>query len=112
MTLTLTLTPGATKLKDLERVFREDIRFELDERAFEAVNRSATRLADSLQGDVPIYGVNTGFGKLASVRIDNDKLLELQRNLVRSHCAGYGDPLPAAVVRLIAALKCLSLGRG
>lgn len=110
--MTLILTPGTTSLQELEQIYRNEISFEINESAFFAVEKSSIRLAESLQSDVPIYGVNTGFGKLASVRIDNDKLIELQRNLVRSHCAGYGEPLPAAVVRLIAALKCLSLGRG
>ncbi len=60
----------------------------------------------------PVYGVNTGFGKLASVRIDAADLETLQRNIVLSHCAGVGDPLPADVVRLMMALKLASLARG
>ncbi|NBB82375.1 MAG: histidine ammonia-lyase, partial [Alphaproteobacteria bacterium] len=59
-----------------------------------------------------VYGVNTGFGKLASVRIAARDTARLQRNLILSHCCGVGEPLPAPVVRLIVALKLLSLGRG
>jgi histidine ammonia-lyase len=59
-----------------------------------------------------IYGVNTGFGHLARVRIDDDKLEELQLNLIRSHCAGVGDPLPERVVRAILALRANCLVRG
>ncbi|MBL8562025.1 MAG: histidine ammonia-lyase, partial [Gemmobacter sp.] len=59
-----------------------------------------------------VYGVNTGFGKLASIRIDRSDVATLQRNLILSHCCGVGDPLPEAVVRLIMTLKLLSLGRG
>ncbi len=110
--MTLSLLPGATKLSDLEKIYREDRLFELAGSTFDAVNRSAAILADRVKTGDAIYGVNTGFGKLASVRIDDQNLVALQRNLVRSHCAGVGEPLPADVVRLIVALKCLSLGRG
>ena len=61
---------------------------------------------------VPVYGVNTGFGKLASVRIDTEDLATLQRNIVLSHCAGVGDPLPVPVTRLMMALKLASLAQG
>ena len=60
----------------------------------------------------PVYGVNTGFGKLASVHIDTADLTTLQRNIVLSHCAGVGDPLPVPVTRLIMALKLASLAQG
>ena len=52
-------------------------------------------------GDAPVYGVNTGFGKLASTRIAADELAALQLNLIRSHAVGVGEPLPAPVVRLM-----------
>ena len=68
----------------------------------------ASRLA---KGEV-IYGVNTGFGKLASQRIPPEKLAQLQLNLLRSHAAGLGPFLPVPVVRLILALKAASLARG
>ncbi len=110
--MTLKLAPGAANLTDLEAIYRGPEPFALDDRAFEAVKSSAGVLQEKLKGDAPIYGVNTGFGKLASVRIANDQLLQLQRNLVRSHSAGFGAPLRPEIVRLTIALKCLSLGRG
>ena len=110
--MTIVLSPGATTLDTLERIYRSDSSFELDSEAFSAIEAGAAALADGIKSKNAIYGVNTGFGKLASVRISDDKLEELQRNLVRSHCAGYGDPLPLKIVRLMIALKCLSLGRG
>jgi len=58
-----------------------------------------------LEADEVVYGVNTGFGKLASVRIPQDQLLQLQRNLIVSHVAGVGDPLPAEVVRAAMLLR-------
>ena len=60
----------------------------------------------------PVYGINTGFGKLASVRIDAADLETLQRNIVLSHAAGVGEPMPVAVVRLMMALKLASLAQG
>ncbi len=59
-----------------------------------------------------VYGVNTGFGKLAQSRIANDELAELQKRLVLSHAAGVGAPMPAKIVRLMMALKISSLARG
>jgi histidine ammonia-lyase len=64
------------------------------------------------RGNDAVYGVNTGFGKLASVRIPADRLAELQVNIVRSHQAGIGEPLPDPVVRLVLALKIASLAHG
>ncbi|HEX7438519.1 MAG TPA: histidine ammonia-lyase [Caldimonas sp.] len=63
-------------------------------------------------GDAPVYGVNTGFGKLAGTRIGAGDLAQLQLNLIRSHSVGVGDPLQARVVRLVLALKAASLARG
>lgn len=63
------------------------------------------------RGD-PVYGINTGFGKLASVRIDTADLTTLQRNIVLSHAAGVGDPMPVPVARLMMALKLASLAHG
>ena len=67
---------------------------------------------DAATGSEPVYGVNTGFGKLASVKIDAVDTEELQRNLILSHCCGVGAPTPYAQVRLMMALKLISLGRG
>src|SRR6202042_296373 len=60
----------------------------------------------------PIYGINTGFGKLANIRIDPADLSQLQRNLVLSHAAGVGEAMPAPIVRLMMALKVASLAHG
>jgi histidine ammonia-lyase len=76
------------------------------------VQRSAVVVQAAAAGDAAVYGVNTGFGKLASTRIGADDLATLQRNLIRSHSVGVGEPLAAPVVRLILALKAASLARG
>src|SRR5262249_13774932 len=60
----------------------------------------------------PVYGINTGFGKLSTVHIASGDLATLQRNLVLSHAAGVGDPMAPATLRLMMALKLASLARG
>lgn len=109
---TLTLTPGAATLADLERIWREGLAVRLDPSARAGIEASAARIAAAAAGDAPVYGVNTGFGKLASVRIAPEDTATLQRNLILSHCCGVGDPIETPTVRLIMALKLLSLGRG
>ena len=73
----------------------------LGETARVRVAESAAAVARIVARGEPVYGINTGFGKLASVRIAADELAKLQRNIVLSHAAGVGDPTPVAVVRLI-----------
>lgn len=64
------------------------------------------------EGDVPVYGINTGFGTLAEVRIDKKDLRTLQRNLLLSHAAGVGDPLPLPEARALLLLRCNVLAKG
>ncbi len=108
----LTLVPGAATLADLERLWREDLPARLDPASLPAVAASAQRVTAAAAGREAVYGVNTGFGKLASVRIAAADTATLQRNLILSHCAGLGDLLDAPTIRLMMALKLLSLGRG
>jgi histidine ammonia-lyase len=77
-----------------------------------AIEASAAVVQRAAAGEAPVYGVNTGFGKLASTRIGADDLATLQLNLIRSHSVGVGQPMAPAVVRLILALKAASLARG
>jgi histidine ammonia-lyase len=106
------LTPGAATLTQLEVIYRSDGAITLDRAARPAVEAAAQRVAAAAAGEDAIYGVNTGFGKLASVRIEAKDTARLQRNLILSHCCGVGEQTPASVVRLMMALKLLSLGRG
>ncbi|MEM9014304.1 MAG: histidine ammonia-lyase [Pseudomonadota bacterium] len=110
--MTLVLPPGATDLAILETVYRGDGPINLDRSARAGVDASSEHIRKATSGEAPIYGVNTGFGKLASVRINQCDIETLQRNLILSHSAGTGSPLPPAITRLIMALKLLSLGRG
>lgn len=108
----LTLTPGATRLEDLARIYRGGQGCRLDPACRGPVDQSARHVAEAAAGDEPVYGINTGFGKLAQARIPAGDTEKLQRNLILSHCAGVGDPLCLDTVRLAMALKLLSLGRG
>lgn len=80
--------------------------------ALARVQASADAVARILSRDAPVYGINTGFGKLASVRIGDADLATLQRNIVLSHAAGVGEPMPVPIVRLMLALKLASLSQG
>lgn len=106
------LTPGATCLAELEAIWRSNAPARLDLSARQGIDASSAVIFNAAQGTTPVYGVNTGFGKLASVRIAPEDTETLQRNLILSHCCGVGEPLEAPTVRLMMALKLLSLGRG
>jgi histidine ammonia-lyase len=108
----ITLHPGSVTLAQLQTIYWDGESARLDT-AFDAgINRSAARIAEIASGTEPVYGVNTGFGKLASIKIAAEDTATLQRNLILSHCCGLGEPLAPEIVRLIMALKLISLGRG
>jgi histidine ammonia-lyase len=110
--MTITLHPGSVPLSQLADIYWNGTNAVLD-RSFDAgIERAAARIAAIAAGNAPVYGVNTGFGKLASIKIDRADTETLQRNLILSHCCGVGAPMPDNVVRLIMALKLVSLGRG
>ena len=77
-----------------------------------AIRRGAEAVDRIVARGEPVYGINTGFGKLASVRIATGDLETLQRNIVLSHAAGVGETTPAPIVRLMMALKLASLAQG
>lgn len=109
---TLKLTPGQLSLADLRQIYSAPFKLELDEGAFDDINRSVQCVNDILAEGRTAYGINTGFGLLASTRIASEDLENLQRSLVLSHAAGVGDALDDALVRLIMVLKINSLARG
>jgi histidine ammonia-lyase len=107
-----TLHPGALTLADLRAVWTAHAPITLDPSAYAAINAScATVQAIVAKGD-PAYGINTGFGILATAHIPQDQLEKLQRNLILSHAVGTGALLSDAVVRLIVLTKIGSLARG
>ena len=105
------LNPEAIDLATLRRLWTGEAAT-LGDAAMQRI-AAATASVDRIvaSGDT-VYGVNTGFGSLANTRIPDDRLAELQRNLILSHSAGLGEPLPRHVTRLMIVLKLLGLGRG
>ncbi|WP_417691243.1 histidine ammonia-lyase [Roseibium sp.] len=108
----LVLTPGKVTLDALERIYREGLAVTIDRAARPAIDAAAERVRQAAMGNEAVYGVNTGFGKLASVKIAAEDTETLQRNLILSHCCGVGDDMEPAAVRLMMALKLMSLARG
>ena len=109
--MTVTLTPGDTPLAHWRAIAR-GASVRLDPSAEAAIAAGAAAVAAIVAKGAPVYGINTGFGKLASVRIDDADLEKLQHNLVVSHASGVGEPLDPAIVRLMMALKLANLGQG
>ncbi|MDP3824653.1 MAG: histidine ammonia-lyase [Burkholderiales bacterium] len=108
-----TIVPGELTLAQLRRLCgarRVPVMLASSCRA--GIRASAELVQRATEGDEPVYGVNTGFGKLASTRIAKDDLAVLQLKLLRSHAVGVGDPLDERVVRLVLLLKAASLARG
>ncbi|MBA4341598.1 MAG: histidine ammonia-lyase [Methylibium sp.] len=108
----LEITPGQLTLEQLRAIRAGGLTLSLHASAHDAIQRSAAVVQAAAAGDAPVYGVNTGFGKLASTRISKADLATLQFNLIRSHCVGVGEPLAPSVVRLMLATKAASLARG
>ncbi|MBU6467273.1 MAG: aromatic amino acid lyase, partial [Burkholderiales bacterium] len=100
-TNTLTLHPGKVTLAELRRIHAAPLPLRLDPAARAGMQAAHTTVQRIVDEDQVVYGINTGFGKLASTKIAHERLAELQRNLVLSHSVGTGDALPDAVVRLI-----------
>ena len=108
---TLVLKPGNATLAEWRAIYRGAVP-ELDPSCRPRIRASAETVARIVAKGEPVYGINTGFGKLASVRIPAADLETLQRNIVLSHAAGVGEAMPVAVTRLMMALKLASLAQG
>ena len=108
----ITLVPGSVTLAALRRIHAGGVTLQLDGGALAGMQAAQAVVQRIVDEDQVVYGINTGFGKLASTKIAHDRLAELQRNLVLSHSVGTGDALPDGVVRLILATKAVSLARG
>ena len=106
------LIPAATPLAQLERIYRQELPARLHPDAQSGIKAAAACIAKAAAGQTAVYGVNAGFGKLASLKIAPQDTAKLQENLILSHCCGVGEPMPRAVARLMMVLKLLSLGRG
>ena len=108
----LNLTPGELSLEDLRRVYREPVRITLNAAAYDAIDSSTRVVDDVIKSGKTVYGINTGFGKLAKKRVSLEQLEKLQENLILSHCTGTGYTLYDEITRLIMVLKINALAQG
>jgi histidine ammonia-lyase len=108
----ITLDGHSLSIADVVAVARGHAPVALDRAALQAVTASRRVVEAAVSGGQTLYGVNTGFGKLAHVRIPADQARQLQLNLIRSHASGVGEPLPADAVRAMMVLRANVLVRG
>jgi histidine ammonia-lyase len=104
--------PGHLTLDQLQTIHAGVQQVAFPPSAYAAIDASQRVVQDAADGDAPVYGVNTGFGKLANQRISKDQLATLQLNLIRSHSVGVGEPLAPEIMRLMMVTKAASLARG
>ncbi|HYL76681.1 MAG TPA: histidine ammonia-lyase [Bryobacteraceae bacterium] len=97
---------------EVERVARRNEEVGIAANAVAAMEHSRAVVERLAAGDAPVYAVNTGVGLLADVRVPADELEELQRNVVRSHCCGVGDPLGRDEVRAMMLIRANVLAKG
>lgn len=106
------LTGGPLTIAEVVSVARDGVRVELGVDAADAVAAARRIVEAAADGVDPVYGINTGFGSLSQHRVQPEETAEIQRNLLRSHAAGVGEPLDAEVVRAMMLLLAASLSRG
>ncbi len=107
----LNLNPEAVDLATLRQLW-QGAPARLDDASMQRIAAAAASVERIVAGGETVYGVNTGFGMLAHTQIPPERLAELQTNLILSHSAGLGEPLPRHITRLMIILKLLGLGRG
>ncbi|NOR66637.1 MAG: histidine ammonia-lyase [Woeseiaceae bacterium] len=108
----LTINNQRVGLAELRDAWQSPVTASLGDDARRRIAESNEVIADVVAGGEQVYGVNTGFGQLAQVRISDDELAHLQENLVRSHAVGVGDDLGDDIVRLVMLMKVISLAEG
>jgi len=106
------LLPGRLSLADIHAFVEAHDALVVDASTRERLVEGARSVASMVAKGEPVYGINTGFGKLAQTHIPNDQLELLQRNLILSHSVGVGPLLDDGIVRLVMLLKIASLARG
>ena len=105
----VSLEPGLITLDSLEKIYREKLHVEINKSFKDKVETAAKIVKEASKGEEPVYGINTGFGKLASKKIPPEETEQLQRNLILSHCSGVGDQLPESITRLMMVLKMITM---
>ena len=104
----LLITTDPIVWRDLTSLLDSPTRVSFSSEAKKAIQSSHNVLKKILKSDQQVYGVNTGFGKLSTVSIDQVDLKQLQLNLVRSHACGVGKPLDMGVTRITMVLKLMT----
>ena len=99
-------------LSELRNVWEEDVTISIGEEAKKKIASSMEIISNAVRSDESVYGVNTGVGKLAQTKINNEDLGLLQKNLISSHAVGVGELLPNSIVRLVMVLKVNALAQG
>src|SRR5437879_6447146 len=108
----VTLDGQSLSIADVVAVARHNVPVALDPQALKAVQQSRRAVEAAIERGETMYGVNTGFGKLAHVRIPAEQGRQLQLNLIRSHASGVGEPLPQDAVGAMMLLRANVLMRG
>ena len=108
----VTIDKQLISIVELRQAWERPADVELGKEARHSIAESNEFIDDMVSGGDQVYGVNTGFGMLAKVRIGDDELGQLQENLVLSHAAGVGDDLDDGVVRLVMLMKIVALAEG
>src|SRR5690606_33892635 len=112
MSEVITLDGNQLRIEDLERIGAGGARVTLAPEARKRLEEARALVDRLARGEAPVYGINTGFGNLAEVRIAPADLETLQRNLIVSHAAGVGEPLPLPETRALMALRANVLAKG
>jgi histidine ammonia-lyase len=110
--MTLLVDAAPIRLHQLREAWKHPVTLNVGDTAREKVDASSRLIAEVVRCGRQVYGVNTGFGQLAQVRVSDDELVRLQENLIRSHSVGVGELLPDHCVRLVMILKVIALAQG
>ncbi|MCC6458954.1 MAG: histidine ammonia-lyase [Saprospiraceae bacterium] len=107
------ISPAPLTLDTVDQILRQHLPLELSDEARRRIRHCRRYLEEKLAAsDELIYGINTGFGSLCNIRISDADIAQLQHNLLVSHAAGTGDPVPNPIVQLMLLLKIQGLSQG
>jgi len=110
--MTVKIDGESLTIEDVNRVARKGEEVKISEDCLEGIKRSRDIVDETLKSNEDVYGINTGFGELANVKIERDKTEQLQENLVLSHASGVGDPFEEEIVRGVMLLRANTLAKG
>jgi histidine ammonia-lyase len=112
MTNTVIIKTKGMTPADVVSVARFDAKVEISKESLEAMDATRKHIEKLANGDVPVYGISTGFGALANRHIALEDRVQLQKSLIRSHAAGMGEPVEREVVRALMLLRLKTICSG